>query len=155
VDPLLALDRIQSLDTFLRDAIAPQRFRTTLMLGLAGVGLLLATIGIAGVTARAIAERTLEFGVRLTLGADRAQLWRRVVADEMRIAAVGIAAGLVLAAAVGRLLSSLLPDAQGFDPTVGALAALLLASSTALAAAIPATRVLRLDPMTILRDSTC
>jgi predicted lysophospholipase L1 biosynthesis ABC-type transport system permease subunit len=82
-------------------------------------------------------------------------LWRRVVADQMRIAAVGIAAGLVLAAAVGRLLSSLLPDAQGFDPTVGALAALLLASSTALAAAIPATRVLRLDPMTILRDSTC
>src|SRR5262249_4323071 len=87
VDPLLALDRVQSLDAFLADSLAPQRFRTTLMLGLAVVGLLLGAIGIAGVTARTIAERTPEFGVRLALGCDRVALWRSAVTAELRVVA--------------------------------------------------------------------
>ena len=82
---MLAVDRIQSVETFFSASLAPQTFRTTLMLGLAVVGLLLGAIGIAGVTARTIAERMPEFGVRLALGCAGADLWRHVVVDQLRI----------------------------------------------------------------------
>src|SRR5205814_2621535 len=93
IDPLLALDRIQSIETFLAASLAPQTFRTTLMLGLAVVGLLLGAIGIAGVTARSIAERMPEFGVRLALGCAAADLWRRVVFDQLQTVLSGAALG--------------------------------------------------------------
>jgi predicted lysophospholipase L1 biosynthesis ABC-type transport system permease subunit len=153
VDPLLALDRMQSIETFLGDSMAPQRFRTTLMLGVAALGLLLGAIGIAGVTARGIAERMPEFGVRLALGCNGPELWRNVMADQMRTAFVGTALGVVLATAAGRLLSSLLPEAERFDLAVVVVAAALLAASAAAAAAIPASRLLRLNPIAILRDA--
>jgi putative ABC transport system permease protein len=151
VDPLLALDRIQSVETFLSDSLAPQRFRTTLMLGLAIVGLLLGAIGIAGVTARTIAERMPEFGVRLALGCDGGALWRRAVLEQLRTVGIGAAAGLALAFAASRLLGSMLPETAGLDPMVFAAAVTALAATAALAAAIPASRVLRLNPVAILR----
>jgi putative ABC transport system permease protein len=153
VDPMLALDRIQSIDTFLANSLAPQKFRTTLMLGLALVGLVLGAIGIAGVTARSIAERMPEFGVRLALGCDSGALWRRAVTDQVRIVAVGAVSGVVLALATSRLLAALLPETGGIDlpVLVGAVAVL---SATALAsAAIPASRVLRMNPVLVLRQS--
>jgi putative ABC transport system permease protein len=153
VDPLLALDRIQSLDTFLGASLAPQTFRTTLMLALALVGLLLGAIGIAGVTARSIAERMPEFGVRLALGCDAADLWRRVVIDQLRTVAAGAALGVALAVAAGSVLASLLPETARFDAVVVAGAVGLLAATAAVAAAIPASRVLRLNPLTILRST--
>jgi len=151
IDPLLALDRIQSLDTFLADSLAPQRFRTTLMLCLALVGLLLGAIGTGGVTARTVAERMPEFGIRMALGCDRGELWRRAVGEQLRIAIVGAAAGLALALGVGRLVAALLPETASTDPyVIGAAVAALLATA-AVAAAIPASRVLRLNPLAILR----
>ena len=71
---------------------SPQRFRTTLMIGLALVGLLLGAIGIAGVTARSIAERMPEFGVRLALGCDVGALWRLAVVEQLRTVGLGAAA---------------------------------------------------------------
>ena len=153
VDPMLALDRIQSLDTFLAASLAPQTFRTTLMLGLAGVGLLLGAIGVAGVTARTIAERMPEFGVRLALGCARADLWRRVVLEQLQIVLSGAAAGIGLAAVASRLLASLLPEIARFDAVVVAGAVALLAATAIFSAAIPASRVLRLNPLTILRTA--
>ena len=153
VDPMLALDRIQSLDTFLAASLAPQTFRTTLMLGLALVGLLLGAIGIAGVTARSVAERMPEFGVRLALGCDGADLWRHVVADQLRIVAAGAALGVAVAVAAAYALASLLPETARFDPPVIAGAVVLLAATAAVAAAIPASRVLRLNPLMILRHA--
>jgi predicted permease len=151
VDPMLALDRIQSLDTFLAASLAPQTFRTTLMLGLAAVGLLLGAIGIAGVTARSIAERMPEFGVRLALGCDGADLWRHVVSGQLRTVAAGAALGVVLAVATGSVLASLLPETARFDAVVVAGAVTLLVATATVAAAIPASRVLRLNPLAILR----
>ena len=153
VDPLLAVDRIQPLETFLAASLAPQTFRTTLMLGLALVGLLLGAIGIAGVTARSIAERMPEFGVRLALGCEGGDLWRHVVLDQLRTVAAGAAIGVALAAAAGAVLASLLPETSRFDPAVVAGAVGLLAATAAAAAAVPAARVLRLNPLTILRNA--
>jgi len=151
IDPMLALDRIQSLDAFLSDSLAPQRFRTTLMLGLALVGLLLGAIGTAGVTARTVTERMPEFGIRMALGCDRAELWRSAVVEQLRVTVAGASAGLVLALGVGRLVAAMLPETASTDPAVLAAAVAVLLATAALAAAIPASRVLRLNPLTILR----
>ncbi len=151
VDPLLALDRIQSVDTFLAASLAPQTFRTTLMLGLAMVGLLLGAVGIAGVTARTIAERMPEFGVRLALGCAGTDLWRDVVLHQLRTVLAGAALGVGLALVASRLLASILPETALFDPAVVASAVGLLAVTAVVAAAIPASRVLRLNPLVILR----
>ena len=153
VDPMLAVDRIQSVETFFSASLAPQTFRTTLMLGLAGVGLLLGAIGIAGVTARTIAERMPEFGVRLALGCAGADLWRHVVVDQLRIVLTGAALGAGLAAIASRLLASLLPETARFDAAVVAGAVALLVATATVAAAIPASRVLRLNPLAILRQA--
>ena len=152
VDPLLALDRIQSVETFLAASLAPQAFRTTLMLGLGILGLMLGAIGIAGVTARTIAERMPEFGVRLALGCAAADLWRHVVFQQLRIALVGATIGLGLAMIASRLLAAMLPEAARFDATVATAAVALLAATATAAAALPASRVLRLNPLSILRD---
>ncbi len=153
VDPMLALDRIQSVDTFLAASLAPQTFRTTLMLGLAMVGLLLGAIGIAGVTARAIAERMPEFGVRLALGCDGAELWRQVVFEQLRTVATGAALGVGLAGIAGSVLASMLPETARLDAAVVAGAVGLLTATATVAAAIPASRVLRLNPVAILRNA--
>lgn len=152
VDPMLAVDRIQPLETFLSESLAPQTFRTTLMLGLAVVGLLLGAIGIGGVTARTVAERMPEFGVRLALGCDAGHLWRRVVGDQLRIVVTGAAVGVVLSAIAGRLLAALLPEATRFDAGVVGAAVILLTATAAIAAAIPASSVLRLSPLAVLRS---
>jgi len=153
VDPMLAVDRIQSVETFFAASLAPQTFRATLMLGLAGVGLLLGAIGIAGVTARTIAERMPEFGVRLALGCAGADLLRHVVFDQLRIVLTGAVLGSGLAAVASRLLASLLPETARFDAAVVAGAVALLVATAAVAAAIPASRVLRLDPLAVLRQA--
>jgi putative ABC transport system permease protein len=151
VDPTLAVDRLEPLERFLDDALAPQRFRTTLMIGLAIVGLLLGAIGIAGVTARTIAERMPEFGVRLALGCDSRSLWRLAIVDQLKVVAAGAAAGVALAFGAARMLASLLPETTGADPLVVAGSIALLAATAAVAAAIPASRVLRINPLVILR----
>ena len=153
VDPLLALDRIQSVDTFLANSLAPQKFRTTLMLGLALVGLLLGAIGIAGVTARSIAERMPEFGVRLALGCDSSALWLHAITDQVRIVALGATAGVALAVIASRLLAAMLPETGGIDFSVFAGSVALLTITAAVSAAIPAARVLRVDPVLVLRQS--
>jgi putative ABC transport system permease protein len=150
VDPMLALDRIQSVETFLAASLAPQTFRTTLMLGLGIVGLMLGAIGIAGVTARTIAERMPEFGVRLALGCAAADLWRHVVFHQLRIVLLGATIGLGLAMIASRLLASMLPEAARFDAAVAIGAVALLAVTATAAAAFPASRVLRMNPLSIL-----
>jgi putative ABC transport system permease protein len=152
-DPLLALDRIQSMETFLSASLAPQTFRTTLMLGLAVVGLLLGAVGIAGVTARTIVERMPEFGVRLALGCEGADLWRQVVLRQLRVVLTGALLGVALALAASRLVASLLPETARFDAPVIAGAVALIVATAVVSAAIPASRVLRLNPLAILRHA--
>jgi len=150
-DPTLALDRIQPLDTFLADSLAPQRFRTTLMVGLAAIGLMLGAIGVAGVTARSIAERMPEFGIRLALGCRGTALWRGTIVEQLRIVALGAAIGVALSIAAGRMLGAVLPEIDAVDSAVIVTAVGCVGAAVVLAAAIPAARLLHLDPAAVLK----
>ena len=113
--------------------------------------LLLASIGIYGVISYSVAQRTQEIGIRLTLGAQRRNVFGMILNQGARLAGLGMAIGLILAFGVTRLMSSFLFGVQPADPlTFAAVCALLLAVAF-LACYIPARRATRVDPLTALR----
>lgn len=151
VDPAVPVYRIQPLAQFIADSLAPQRFRVALLSWLSIVGLILGAVGIAGLTAQTIGERMSELGVRMALGGRREALWAAAIGRQLLRVAIGAGIGLLLALVAGRLAAPLLPELRGFDAfaTAGASGILIIAAT--ISAAIPATRVLRLDPARILR----
>ena len=151
VDPELPIHRIGTLESFLADSLKPQRFRATVLMLLAGLGLVLAGVGIYGVTARGVIERTREFGVRVALGSEPRDIVAMVVVQALQSVAVGavvgVGAGLWLSALLGRVLTNVV-DA---DAVTGMAAAAVLVGTATLAAVVPAIAVLRLDPVEALR----
>jgi putative ABC transport system permease protein len=158
VGEVRALDRNQSvsgvraMDEVLARSMARRRLIMRLLAGFAGVALLLAGLGIYGVMAYAMTERRYELGVRIALGAEPKRLIAMVVRQGLALAAVGIAAGLVTAAAVTRFLGSLLFDVSATDPLTFGAIGVLAAGVAILASYLPARRALRLDPMIALRS---
>jgi ABC-type antimicrobial peptide transport system permease subunit len=125
---------------------------TSIMLGTAGaVALLLGAVGLYGVVAYSVAQRTREVGVRIALGAQRSDVVRPFLREGMSFIVVGLPMGLVGAFALTRLFSSLLFGVNATDPLTFACAAVLLALVAFAACQIPARRALRVDPMTALR----
>jgi len=117
-----------------------------------GLALLLAMIGLYGVTAYGVARRQAEIGIRMALGAQqRAVVWL-VLRDVVAMLAIGAVLGLAASLAAGRLISSLLYGVKSYDPAPLAIAALLLGAATGIAAYLPARRAARLDPMAALRE---
>ena len=114
-------------------------------------GLLLAAVGLYGMMAGRVSQRTKEFGVRIALGADRRAILRDVLGRAIRLAAVGIVGGAVLAAGAAQGLSVLLLDVSPFDPLTYGLVAAVLTAVCALASFIPARRATRVDPIVALR----
>ena len=112
---------------------------------------LLAAVGLFGLMAYTVGQRTSELGVRMALGAPPDRLLRGVVRDGLKIVAIGLVLGLAGALAVTRVLGSLLFDLSATDPRVFAGAALLLLAVAAFACYLPARRVLRVDPLAALR----
>lgn len=151
MDPAVPVYRIQPLAQFIADSLAPQRFRVALLSLLAIVGLILGAVGITGLTAQTIEERMSELGVRMALGGRREALWASAIGRQLRRVTIGAAIGVLLALAAGRLAAALLPELSAFDAFATAIAAAILIVAATLAAAIPATRVLRLEPARILR----
>jgi predicted permease len=150
-DPLLPIAKIESMADVQAASIATQRFMMALVAGLGGVALLLAAIGIHGLIASSVVERTRELGIRMALGATIAQVIRAIVAAGMILAAIGIVLGSLAALAVVRLLRSFLWGVTPTDPlTFGLVVATLLAVAV-VASVVPALRVLRLDPVRALR----
>lgn len=150
-DRNINIARIQPLTTWVSDAVAQPRFRTLLLSAIAGITLLLAVIGLYGVVAYSTSQRTSEIGVRLAIGAQRSDVIRMVLAEGARLAAAGIAVGLIGAYWATRILSSLLYAVSPTDipAFVGAAVALFL---VALAATyLPARKAAAVDPMTALR----
>ena len=115
------------------------------------VGLLLAAMGIYGVTAYTVARRTREIGIRMALGAGRRDVVRMILRQGMSLVAFGAGLGLVIAAAVGCLLSGLLFGVPPFDPITFAGAVVLFAATGFIACLVPVQRAIRIDPTDALR----
>ncbi|MGB6191854.1 MAG: ABC transporter permease [Terracidiphilus sp.] len=150
VNPLVAL-RFTTMDEMVAKSVAAERFRAVLISSFAGVGLLLAMLGIYGTIAYSVAQRTFEIGLRMAFGAQRGAILRSVMWHAVRLALCGIAAGLVLSLALTRLVTSMLVGVHPADPaSLAAAAAVILL--TALAAGFgPGWKGTRIEPMRALR----
>ena len=151
VDPTLPLRRVQLMDTFLRETTAPDRFRTMMLGIIAALGLVLAAVGIAGVTYRGVVDRTREFAVRLALGSRPDAVLRLVVLESARDLAAGAIAGIAAGAALCALLARSLDNVGAVDAVTTSGAIGLIVTVGIAAACLPALRVLRLHPADVLR----
>ena len=151
LDKDLPIVNVRTMDELMTEAVAPPRFRTVLVSMFAIVGLLLAAIGIYGVMAYAVTERTHELGVRIALGADRGDVLRIVLGEAAWLAATGVGLGLAGALGATRLIQTLLFGVTATDALTFTGIALLLTSTALLASYIPARRATRVDPMVALR----
>jgi putative ABC transport system permease protein len=152
VDKDLALTETATLEDVVDRSMADAKFRTTLLAGFAGIALLLAALGIYGVLAYFVSQRSRELGIRLALGARPGALFRMVVGQGMRPVAAGALVGLSGAVAVTTLMQSLLFGVTAVDPAAFGVAAAALALIALAACAIPARRATRVDPLTALRE---
>ena len=151
VDSTQPVTDVRTMDDVLEAGAAQPRFTTSLLGGLSVTALILAIVGIYGVIAYSVAERTQEMGIRMALGARRGDILAMVLRQGMLLAAIGIALGLAAALALTRLLSSLLYRVSVTDPvTFGGGAAVFLLVALA-ASLVPARRATRVDPATALR----
>ena len=142
---------LETLEQALADSVAPRRYQL-LMLGVfAATALLLAALGIHGVMAWSVGQRIREIGVRMALGARRREILLLIVMQGMRLALIGIAAGLLAAGALTRLMTSLLYDVQPNDPATFAVVAIGMAAVALAACGAPALRAARVDPAVALR----
>jgi len=152
VDKDLALTNVATLQEVVDASLEGHRFRTALLTAFAAIALLLAALGIYGVLAYSVSQRSRELGVRLALGAAPTALVRLVVAQAMRPVAAGAIVGIVASAGVTRVMQSLLFNVQALDLFAYAAGALALTLIAAAACAVPAVRASRVDPVIVLRD---
>jgi ABC-type antimicrobial peptide transport system permease subunit len=143
---------VRTMNGVVARAQTSERFLTTLVLAFAALGLVLAGIGIYGVLASAVTERTPEIGIRLALGAQPRTVIGAVIGRGMLLAAIGLVAGSALAIALTRALANVLYGVAATDPRAYLVAVLVLGLATALATAIPAIRASRVDPLRALRS---
>ena len=151
-DAELPIGSLQPLPALVAADIAQPRLLATLLGTFAGMAVLLAALGIYGVIAYAVTLRSHEIGVRMALGALRRDVVVMVVGQALRIAGLGTALGLLGALASTRVLTGLLHGVSATDPLTFAAVPLLLLAVAAIAAAVPARRAVRLDPMTAFRN---
>ena len=150
-DASLPLFRVRTMEQLARDAVAQPRVFLVLLGIFAAASVLLAAIGIYGVIAHAVSQRTREIGLRIALGAGRGDVLRLVIGQALVLAAIGLALGLVLGAGAGRVMRSLLFGVEPFDPITFALAGAGFFAVTLAASATPAIRAARVDPADALR----
>lgn len=151
LEPAAPIRNLRSLEQLIGSSIAPQRFNLSLLSLFAGLGLLLAAVGIYGVMAYSVAQRTHEIGIRLALGARVSDVLKLILRQGMTLVMAGVALGLIGAAALTRLLKSLLFGVTATDPLTFSLIAVLLLFVALLACWVPARRAARVDPMVALR----
>lgn len=151
VDPNLPIIGVRTMDERLGLTIGQERFLATLAAGFAALAVTLAGIGIYGVMAYTVAQRTSEIGLRMALGAGSWQVFGLIVSDGLRLALLGTAAGLVGAALAGRALAAQLFGVSPTDTLRLAGAAAVIVGLAALASAVPAWRAMRVDPVEALR----
>jgi putative ABC transport system permease protein len=151
VDPDQPVYDGRTLDAVVDGALAQRRLQTSLLAAFAAVALLLASIGVYGVMAYAVGQRRREFGIRLALGASRAEVMAMVMCKGAVLFACGAAIGLAAAAATARLLAGLLYQMPAFDPLSVTVATLVLFAVATGACGVPARRAAAVDPSVTLR----
>ena len=151
VDPDLPVFKAIPMDTLAGQSLAVRRASSVLVSAFAVLALVLACIGIYGVMAYAVTQRTQEIGVRMALGAQRADVLRLIMAFGFRLTCIGVLIGLIGALVSTRLLSGLLFEVSATNPLLLTLPAALLIAVTVLAAYLPARRAASIDPMRALR----
>jgi predicted permease len=151
IDPNLPVENLRTMDQTINDNITPDRIVTILSSAFAFVATLLASVGLYGVLAYTVAQRTREFGVRMALGATPGRVRGTVLRQMGVMTAVGGAIGLLAAVGFSRLAESLLFEIKGYDPFVLATSAVVLVLVAIGAGLIPARRASKLDPMSALR----
>jgi predicted permease len=151
LDPELPLSKVATLTTLVDDSLSQPRFAMLLLACFGVLALLLASIGMYGVISYSVLQRTQEIGIRMALGAERSNVFRMVLGQGARLAAIGIAIGLLAAVGITRLMSSFLYGVQSTDPFTFAAAPLFLLATALLACYLPARRAMRVDPMVALR----
>lgn len=152
MNPNLPLSRVLTMDEMMQNSTASRRFTMTLLGVFAGVALVLALAGLYGVIADSVSQRAQELGVRVALGASSNEVVSLVVKQGMRPAVLGIVVGLVAAVAMSRLLQSLLFGVAPTDVATYLVMGGILALAALAACWIPALAVLKLDPVTVLKE---
>jgi putative ABC transport system permease protein len=151
LEPQLPVYNALTMDQILGKTTASQGFAANLVLAFAALSLLLAAVGLYGVLSYLITQRTPDIGLRIALGAQRAQVLRLVLFDGLRPALLGLILGWAVSAGATQLLRSMLYGTGPLDPATFAAAATLLVAVAALACLIPAWRASRIEPMQALR----
>ena len=151
VDPSIPVTRVRSMAEVMSTSLAAQRFNTLLLGVFAGVALLLASVGLYGVLAFSVAQRTREIGIRMALGAQTRDVMRLVLRQGLTLSLLGVAAGVGVSLAGTRVLAGLLYGVAPTDPATFAAVALLLIAVALAACFIPARRAMKVDPMVALR----
>jgi len=151
IDKSLAIWETRTMDERVAQSVAPRRFNALLLGCFAFVALVLATIGIYGVMAYSVTQRTHEIGIRMALGARSGDVLRLIVGRGMSLALIGVACGLVAAVAMTRVMRSLLYEVSTTDPLIFAGVAALLTLVALAACYVPARRAAKVDPMVALR----
>ena len=152
LDPEQAVSEIATMEENIADSLASRRLSMILLGVFAGLALSLASIGLYGVMALSVTQRTRELGIRLALGADRAGVFRLVLGHGMLLVAIGLGLGLILAVSTGRGLASLLYNVSAWDPPAFFGAIMTLAVVALVACWLPARRATRVDPIVALRS---
>lgn len=150
-DPELPIVGLATLEDVVARSVAARRFNTAMLSAFAGLALVLAAIGIYGLMAYSVVQRTREIGIRIAIGASPGDVLALVVKQAARVAAVGVALGLIGAAGLTRLMESILFNVSPLDPLTFAGSALLLLAIAGLASYLPARRAARIDPQSAIR----
>ncbi len=153
IDPGLPVFNVVSMNDILDRSLASRRFSADLVGGFAGLAVLLASIGIYGLLAYMVGQRSREIGIRMALGAQRDDILRMFLRKGVALAAVGIVAGLVVSAFTASIMASLLYGVRPHDPAVFLIVPLLLLAVAVLASYLPARRATKVDPMSALREA--
>jgi putative ABC transport system permease protein len=152
IDPTLPMIRMRTMEDVIDDSVSQPRFLTLLLGIFAGLAMLLAAIGTYGVLSYLVTERRQEIGIRLALGADRSSVLHLVLGRGLALAACGLAIGLAGAAAMTRLVRTLLFNVTPTDPTTLAVVAITTTIVASIACLVPAWRATRVDPIAVLRE---
>jgi ABC-type antimicrobial peptide transport system permease subunit len=153
IDPGIATSDATTMTSLIDDSTSAWLHRSSawLMGGFAGLALVLSVVGLYGVIAYSVSQRTREIGVRMALGAQRSSVYGMVLKEAGWLTAAGIAGGLVASVAAGTLMRSLLFGTQAWDPLTLLAVAVVLAGSALLASYIPARRAASVNPVDALR----